>query len=243
MKLSDFKVLTFDCYGTLIDWEKGILAALAGWRRRVGLAADDEDILAAFAEIESPVQAENPKTRYPDVLAEVHRRLGARFGKAAGEDEARAFGVSIGDWPPFADTPGALAYLKRHYTLVILSNVDRASFARSNARLGVAFDAIYTAEDIGSYKPNPRNFEYLITGVQRDFGLDTPRILHVAQSLFHDHVPAKALGLATCWIDRRSGRSGSGATAPPPMDVTPDFRFTTLGALADAHRALAAPPP
>jgi 2-haloacid dehalogenase len=238
MQLTDFKALTFDCYGTLIDWEKGILAALDGWRRRVGLAAGDEGILAAFAEVESPVQAANPKMRYPDVLAEAHRRLGARFGKAASEDEARAFGAAIGDWPPFPDTPGALAYLKRHYKLVILSNVDRASFARSNARLGVAFDAIYTAEDIGSYKPDPRNFEYLAAGVRRDFALDKGHILHVAQSLFHDHVPAKALGLATCWIDRRGGRAGFGATAPPPKDVAPDFRFATLGALADAHRAL-----
>ena len=243
MKLSDFKVLTFDCYGTLIDWEKGILAALAGWRRRAGLTAGDEDILAAFAAIESPVQAENPKMRYPDVLAEVHRRLGVRFGTPASEDKAHAFGASIGDWPPFTDTPGALAYLKAHYRLVILSNVDRASFARSNARLGVAFDAVYTAEDIGSYKPDARNFEYLIAGVKRDFGLEKPRILHVAQSLFHDHVPAKAFGLATCWVDRRSERAGSGATAPPPKNITPDFRFTTLGALADAHRALAGPSP
>lgn len=243
MKLSDFNVLTFDCYGTLVDWEKGILAALAGWRQRAGIAAGDDDLLAAFAETESPVQAEKPTMRYSDVLAEVLRRLGRRFGAAASEDEARAFGASIGDWPPFPDTPGALGYLKRHYKLVILSNVDRTSFARSNARLGVAFDAVYTAEDIGSYKPDPRNFDYLIAGVQRDFGFDKPHILHVAQSLFHDHVPAKALGLATCWIDRRSGRSGSGATAPSPKDITPDFRFATLGAFADAHRALTAQRP
>jgi 2-haloacid dehalogenase len=239
MKLSEFKVLTFDCYGTLVDWETGLLAALDDWRRRVGLAASDEDVLAAFAEVESPVQSENPKMRYPEVLAETQRRLGRRFAKAASEQEARAFGASIGDWPPFPDTPGALAYLKRHCRLVILSNVDRASFARTNARLGVAFDAIYTAEDIGSYKPDRRNFEYLIAGIRRDFVLEKSNILHVAQSLFHDHVPAKTLGLATCWIDRRSGRAGSGATAAPPKDIVPDFRFATLGALADAHRALA----
>ncbi|MSO93935.1 MAG: haloacid dehalogenase type II [Rhodospirillales bacterium] len=237
MKLSDFKVLTFDCYGTLIDWETGLLAALEGWRRRTAVAAGGDDLLAAFAEAESKVQSESPAMRYPDVLAEVLRRLGKRFGKPATEEEARAFGASIGDWPAFPDTADALRHLKRHYKLVILSNVDRASFARSNPKLGVAFDAVYTAEDIGSYKPDRRNFEYLIQNIRLAFGLDKARILHVAQSLFHDHVPAKELGLATCWIDRRGGRKGSGATAPVDGGVATDFRFQSLGMLADVHRA------
>ena len=237
MKLSDFKVLAFDCYGTLIDWETGLLAALHGWRRRMALAAGDEDLLAAFATAESTVQAESPAMRYPDVLAEVLRRLGTRFGKPATEAEAKAFGASIGDWPAFPDSAAALQHLKRHYKLVILSNVDRASFGKSSTRLGVTFDAVYTAEDIGSYKPDRRNFEYLIQNIRLAFGFDKARILHVAQSLFHDHVPAKAQGLATCWIDRRSGRAGSGATAPVETEVATDFRFQSLGMLADVHRA------
>lgn len=238
VKLNDFKALTFDCYGTLIDWESGLLAALGPWRRKNGVAAGDDDLLAAFAEAESAVQAESPAMRYPDVLAEVLRRLGMRFGKPATAEETRAFGASIGDWPAFPDSADALQYLKKHFKLVILSNVDRASFAKSNPKLGVQFDAIHTAEDIGSYKPDRRNFEYLIQNVRLAFGIDKARILHVAQSLFHDHVPAKAMGLATCWIDRRSGRAGAGATSPVKADLTADFRFETLGMLADVHRAL-----
>ena len=119
---------------------------------------------------------------------------------------------------------------------MILSNVDRASFARSNARLGVAFDAICTAEDIGSYKPDPRNFDYLLRHLA-ELGIAKAQVLHTAQSLYHDHVPARAIGLATCWIDRRAARQGHGATSVPGSEVRPDFRFESLAAMADAHRA------
>lgn len=237
MKLTDFKVLTFDCYGTLIDWEKGLTAAFGPWRKRAGLKAGDEELLAAFAQVESPVQTENPKLRYPDVLAESLKRMSAAMGAAATPEECRAFGAAIGDWPAFPDTPGAMRALKQNYRLVILSNVDRASFANTRPKLGAELDAIYTAEDIGSYKPDPRNFEYLIAGVKKDFGIAKNEILHVAQSLFHDHVPAKKFGLATCWIDRRGAKGGSGATAPIKENVTPDWTFPTLQGLADARNA------
>ena len=237
MNLTDFKVLTFDCYGTLIDWEKGLLAAFGPWRKRAGLKAGDEDLLAAFAQVESPVQTENPKMRYPDVLAESLKRLSAAMGAPATPEECKAFGAAIGDWPAFPDTPGAMRALKKHYRLVILSNVDRASFANTRPKLGAELDAIYTAEDIGSYKPDPRNFEYLIAGVKKDFGIARGEILHVAQSLFHDHVPAKTFGLATCWIDRRGAKGGSGATAAITENVTPDWTFPTLQGLADARNA------
>ena len=237
MKLTDFKVLTFDCYGTLIDWEKGLTAAFGPWRKRAGVKAGDEDLLAAFAAVESPVQTENPKLRYPAVLAESLKRMSAAMDAAATTEECRAFGAAIGDWPAFPDTPGAMRALKKHYRLVILSNVDRASFANTRPKLGAELDAIYTAEDIGSYKPDPRNFEYLIAGVKKDFGLEKNEILHVAQSLFHDHVPAKQFGLATCWIDRRGAKGGSGATAAITEDVTPDWTFPTLQGLADARNA------
>jgi 2-haloacid dehalogenase len=129
----------------------------------------------------------------------------------------------------------ALRYLKQHFRLVILSNVDRSSFAATNDRLGVTFDAIYTAQDIGSYKPDRRNFLYLVDRMTEQ-GIPKERMLHVAQSLFHDHVPAQALGIASAWIDRRHDASGWGATAPVSPDVRYNFRFTSLGALADAHR-------
>jgi 2-haloalkanoic acid dehalogenase type II len=235
MRLSEFSVLTFDCYGTLIDWETGIYSTLAPWLERAGVRLERDRVLEAFAELESAQQAATPAMRYSDLLAEVHRSLAERLGVAPDPTAAAAFGASIGDWPAFRDSAGALAYLKQHYRLVILSNVDRASFARSNTKLGVAFDAIYTAEDIGSYKPDPRNFDYLLRHLA-ERGIGKEQILHTAESLHHDHIPAKRIGLATCWIHRRAGKEGHGATRVPDMDVRPDFRFESLAAMADAHR-------
>ena len=147
-----------------------------------------------------------------------------------------AFGASIPDWAPFPDTVEALRYLKQHFRLVILSNVDRASFQATNQRLGVSFDAVYTAQDIGSYKPDRRNFGYLLDRL-REQGVAKEKLLHVAQSLFHDHVPANALGLASAWIDRRRDAEAAGATSPMAADGHYEFRFTSLGALAKAHQA------
>ena len=235
MRLHDFGVLTFDCYGTLIDWESGLLEALAPWRRREKIEASDREVLEAFAAFEARQQAQTPGLLYPAILAAVMTALGQRLGGAVSAADAEAFGRSIADWPAFPDSPEALAYLKQHYKLVILSNIDRQSFRASNERLGVDFDAIYTAQDIGSYKPSPANFAYLIDRLGEQ-GIGKDRILHTAQSLFHDHVPAKAAGLATCWIDRQQGRKGHGATPPPGQTVTPDFRYKTLRDMAAAHR-------
>jgi 2-haloalkanoic acid dehalogenase type II len=236
MRLSDFSVLTFDCYGTLIDWETGISEALAPWLERAGVRLERDQVLEAFAQLESAQQAATPSMRYPELLAEVHRGLALRFGIAPDADAAAAFGASVQNWPPFADSAEALAYLKQHYQLVILSNVDRASFARSNGKLGVRFDAICTAEDIGSYKPDPSNFDYLLRHLA-ERGIAKEQILHTAESLYHDHIPARRIGLATCWIHRRAGKEGHGATRVPEAEVQPDFRFESLGAMAEAHRA------
>ena len=149
--------------------------------------------------------------------------------------EADGFGHSLADWPVFPDTADALRYLKQHFKLVILSNVDRESFKASNEKLGVDFDAVYTAQDIGSYKPDPRNFAYMIDELA-ELGFSKGDILHVAESLFHDHAPAKAADLATAWIHRRHPQTGHGATARPDGDVVPDARFESLAAFADAHR-------
>jgi 2-haloalkanoic acid dehalogenase type II len=236
MRLTDFKVLTFDCYGTLIDWETGILQALAPLLRADRARRPDDAMLADFARYETAQEALTPRMRYSDLLGLVHRGLAAEWGLPASQEADRAFGRSVGDWPAFADSTAALAYLEQSYALVILSNVDRRSFAASNRRLGVAFDAVFTAEDIGSYKPDLRNFRYLIDALGRR-GHGKGVILHVAQSLYHDHAPANALGLRSAWIDRRRGATGSGATPPPTAPVHWDFCFGSLAELVEVHRA------
>jgi 2-haloalkanoic acid dehalogenase type II len=235
MKLSDFRVLTFDCYGTLIDWEAGLYDALQPLLRAVNTPLAREEALAQFAQHEAAQQAATPAMLYPELLAEVHRRLARQWGVTLTPADHVAFGTSVPRWPAFADTPAALQYLKRHYKLVILSNVDRESFAGSNVKLGVGFDAICTAQDIGSYKPDPRNFRYLIDTLAK-LGFGRQQILHTAQSLYHDHAPAKALGLACAWIDRRHERQGWGATLPPAGTPDYDFRFESLAGMVAAHQ-------
>lgn len=234
-KLTDFKVLTFDCYGTLIDWESGLIEALRPLLNKTGREMPRDVVLEAFARHESAQEHETPSLRYSELLAAVHARLAREWGVATRAEEDQRFGSSVPDWPAFPDSPEALRYLKRFYKLVILSNVDRRSFAGSNARLGVEFDAVYTAEEIGSYKPDRRNFDYLI-GRLGEQGIAKADILHTAQSLFHDHVPANQVGLASTWIDRRHGQSGGGATVTPAEMPRVDFRFTSLAEMADAHR-------
>ena len=239
MRMTDFTVLSFDCYGTLIDWESGIHAALQPMLDAAGRTDPRDAVLARFAVHESAQQAQTPGMAYPDILAEVHRRLADEFSATVPEAAHARFGASVPNWPVFSDSGEALRYLKRHYQLVILSNVDKRSFAASNERLQVEFDAVYTAQDIGSYKPNPANFDWMLARLA-ERGIAAGSILHTAQSLFHDHVPAKQRGLATAWIDRRSGQAGWGATVPAP-DGRYDMRFTSLAQMVEAHRAELAP--
>lgn len=231
--LSAFRAMSFDCYGTLIDWEAGILAALHPWLEASGLAISDEEILAAFSEAEPQAERARPQTLYPEILRAVVKRMARTLGIEANVVVREGLANSVGNWPAFADSAEALRRLKRRYKLIILSNVDRASMARSRQLLGVEFDAVYTAEDIGSYKPDPRNFDYLLSHAKSDLGLEPEQILHVAQSLYHDHVPAKKKGLTTCWIDRRAEKEGSGAAKRPETPVEPDFTFQSLTELAD----------
>ena len=237
-RLTDFDALSFDCYGTLIDWETGLLAALEPLLARAVPRPDAAELLEAYAEAEGAAEAAHPAEPYPQILARCWSMLAAQFRVAEDEAEGERFAQSVGDWPAFPDSAEALARLKARYKLVILSNVDRASFARSNRRLGVEFDRIITAEDLGSYKPDPRNFDALVGAVE-DMGVPRGRLLHVAQSLYHDHVPAQAIGLTTAWIDRRSGKQGGGATLRPEGEVKPDFTFASLSELADAVEAQA----
>ena len=235
MRLTDFRVLTFDCYGTLIDWESGIFAALQPLLSRASAPLGREAALEVYARHESAQQAETPGMIYSALLAAVHRRLAAALELPSTEAEHVRFGASVPDWPAFSDSGESLRYLKQHYQLVILSNVDRESFSGSNRRLGVDFDAIYTAQDVGSYKPDPANFTYMLDHLAAR-GIGRGDILHTAQSLFHDHAPAKGFGLATAWIDRRGAQVGWGATMPPPAGVRTDFHFASLAEMAAAHR-------
>lgn len=236
MDLTGYKVLTFDVYGTLIDWETGIWNALQPLLSVGGNALGREDALETFARMESLQESETPSLRYSTLLSVVHARLARHWGISVHADLHERFGTSVADWPAFPDSADSLAYLKRHYKLAVLSNVDRTSFAASNRKLGVAFDGIYTAEDIGSYKPDPNNFRFLFERLEQDFGIGQSETLHVAQSLFHDHGPAERAGLTSVWIDRRFGMEGQGATPRPEIMPRVAAHFRTLGEFAAAHR-------
>jgi 2-haloacid dehalogenase len=237
MQLTDFKVLSFDCYGTLIDWETGITEGLQPLLARSGKRLSRDEVLETFARNEAAQESETPSKIYSELLGVVHTRLAMDWGIEPSAQESEVFGRSIRNWPAFADSATALQYLKQHYKLVILSNVDRESFKTSNEQLQVEFDYIFTAQDIGSYKPNPRNFEYMIKKLCHA-GYQKHEILHTAESLFHDHVPANRAGLASAWIYRRHAQKGFGATHPPDTMPKYDFRFGSMAEMAEAHHAL-----
>ena len=237
--LTDFEALSFDCYGTLIDWEAGLSAVLGGWAAARGLELDREALLTAYGSHEERMEREHPAELYPEVLAGSMRALGEELGAEVTDADAAALAGSVPDWPAFPDSHDALVSLAERFKLIILSNVDRASFSGSQARLGVEFTLVLTAQDIGSYKPDPRNFEALRAEARR-LGVADGKLLHVAQSLFHDHVPAGRAGLPTVWIDRRHSDPGWGATPAPAAPVTPDWEFPSMAAFAAAVQAAAA---
>ena len=228
-----FEAMSFDCYGTLIDWETGIANALRTWATRNGLALDDQAMIAAHGRHETHVQDEMPAALYPVILGETLRRVGNDLGVPVSDADAETYGASVKDWPAFPDTAAALSRLATRFKLIIVSNIDRASFAASNPRLGVTFDAIITAEDVGSYKPQMGHFDRLVTEIAR-LGVGREQLVHVAESLFHDHEPAAALGLPSVWIHRRHDKGGSGATATPSGAVSPTWRFTSMAEFAEA---------
>ena len=235
MKLSSFKVLTFDCYGTLIDWETGIINALKPLISRLEHPPERNAILQAHAYHESWHQSLCPSKPYRHILQSVYRRLAEEWGLTVTVEACERYGNSVRNWPPFADSVEALRYLKQHYKLVILSNVDHQSFQHSNHKLGVDFDAIFTAEDIGTYKPDRANFEYLLKQLGR-MGYDKEVILHMAESLFHDHAPAQSIGLRTCHIYRRHDQAGFGATPEPVDPPVVNMTFHDLLSFANTHK-------
>jgi 2-haloacid dehalogenase len=241
LNLADYRALSFDCYGTLIDWETGIAAVLRPWAREVGLDLDDEQLLAAYGDNEAAVEQALPTARYPEVLAMAFRRTGDALGPTVDDAWARRLGASVPDWPAFPDSAGALASLATHYRLIVVSNVHRDGFAASNERLRGRFAAVITAEDVHAYKPADNHFRALFRTLD-ELGIARSELLHVAQSLFHDHVPARRAGLRSVWINRRHGRPGWGATPPPSGEWAYDLEFSSLGDFTAAAEAAFAGP-
>jgi len=221
-----YDALTFDCYGTLIDWESGILTGI-----RTALGADvatatDAELLSEFSKHEH--DAEVPYKGYREVLGLTLRMLASDRGITTTPEQETQFGASVVDWPAFPDSHDALVELQKHFKLVVITNCDDDLFAASEQRLGIKFDEVITAQQVGSYKPNPENFHFAHEKVERTLGITKDRILHVAQSLFHDHAPAKSIGMTTVHISRR----GNGAA--PVASATPDQVFPDMKSFASA---------
>jgi 2-haloacid dehalogenase len=227
--LKKFKVLTFDCYGTLIDWESGILEALEQLRSKSERMLSDEQILEQYALVESNGQAGVYK-RYREVLRNVATEMASFLGVDVDPQENDMLANSIEHWMPFPDTIDALRHLKTRFQLAIVSNIDDDLFAHSARHLEVPFDLVVTAEQVQSYKPSHNNF---LRAIER-IGVPRDEILHVAQSLYHDIKPANELGLANVWINRRGDKHGFGATQP--AEATPSLEVPDLATLAALAR-------
>jgi len=239
MQLTDFKVLTFDVYGTLIDWESGMIAGLkpltdkANSQQDLNLSRDQ--ILQAHALHESTQQHYTPAKRYQELLPFVYRRMAEQWGVTVSWDECLTYGQSVKLWPAFPDSAASLKYLKEHFKLVVLTNTDNDSFMHSQAKLQIDFDGIYTAEDVGSYKPADRNFDYMLEKLATQ-GIEKKHILHTAESMFHDHEPANRFGLTCCHIYRRFDKEGFGATMTPGEMPKVEFRFNSMADFVESHR-------
>jgi len=234
--LRDYTALSFDVYGTLIDWEAGMVNGLRPLTDRLDTEMSEDAVLEMHARHESAAQAQTPARAYSDLLATVYRRCAEELRLAVDWEECTRYGASVGSWPAFPDSAEALAYLKRHYRMIVLSNVDNRSFAGAAQKLGIDWDGVFTAEDIGSYKPAQRNFDYLLEGIAR-MGIEKRALLHTAESMFHDHVPGRANGLDNAWIYRRHAKTGFGATMDPGKLAETTFRFNSLREMAEAHES------
>lgn len=233
MKLTDFKVLTFDVVGTLIDFEGGVLTSV----RRLGAAAakdlTDDQIFEPYMRGRAKFPGRSSKE-----MARVYQSLAAELGLPADDQTAAAFQRDVLDWPAFADSVAALKRLRKHYRLVAMTNADRVALSSYAHTLGDPFDDTVCCDDTGVAKPDPQFFAYN-RGRQAAFGFKFAEILHTAQSQYHDIGIATELGYSTCWIERRQGMKGFGATPTPEAVTAPTFKFATLAALADAVEAQA----
>ncbi|KAF7518573.1 hypothetical protein PCG10_010707 [Penicillium crustosum] len=229
--LSDYRLLSFDVYGTLIDWETGTLNGFKPLMEASGIHPTRSQILDAYYECERVQQSMTPKMKYADLVATIYPQMAARLGLPEPTlEQSTAFGKSVRNWPAFPDTIDALKRLKNHFKLVCLSNVDIDSFKGSNAGSleGFPFDLVITAEEVGSYKPDPRNFEYMLREAEEKFNIPKEQVIQTAQSQFHDHHAARELGIRSSWIVRPGSIMGN-------LDEhIYDWKFDTLGDMADA---------
>lgn len=226
MDFAPFRFLTFDCYGTLIDWEAGIFSALRPVLAAHGKVVPDARLLELYGELE--VEAEKPPFRpYKDVLQEVVRGFGQKLGFTPTDEEARSLPASLASWPPFPDTVATLRRLKKRYRLAILSNVDDDLFAATARKLEIDFDYVITAQQAGAYKPSLKMFKL----AESRLGVPPSQWLHVGQSIYHDVLPAQFLGVSTVWVNRPSPRAGIGAVKA--AEGTPDLEVPDLKTLAD----------
>ena len=237
MDFSRFTTISFDCYGTLIDWESGILPVLRGVLGSHGQSQSlaDAAILELYGEFEAEAES-GPYRSYRDVLLSVVRAFADRLHFEASSAEIRSLHESVGAWPPFPDTVAALRELQKRYKLVVISNIDDDLFAETRKLLGVEFDAVITAEQARSYKPSINNFEMAL----RTLALSPDRLLHAAQSIYHDIVPARSLGISTVWVNRKSARPGIGAvrgSAALASEKRADLEVPDLASLAAAVAA------
>jgi len=222
-----FEVLTFDCYGTLIDWEEGILRCLHHILAAHGKDVDDATILQLYGEFEA--SAEQGEYRcYREILRSVVGQFGKQLGFTPTIQEVNSLADSLAEWKPWPDTVEALRELRNHFQLAIISNVDDDLFAATRPQLGVEFSQVITAQQARAYKPAVKIFELALGRLR----VPVHRILHVAQSVYHDVIPAQPLGLATVWVNRPSARKGVGAVRP--AEAHPDLQVHSLAELAEA---------
>lgn len=224
IEFEKFTHLTFDCYGTIIDWEAGILAAVVPVLERHGVSIGEAELLQLYARFEAEQEAGTYQP-YRQVLIGVMRNLGIELGFTPSQADLLALPESVGVWPPFLDSVEALQRLQMCFELVILSNIDDEFFAASERLLGIEFDEVITAQQVGSYKPSHQNFEVALERLQ----VPRQQILHVAQSLFHDHAPAQELGFTTVWVNRPSRCPGVGVAQP--TQASPDLEIPDLASL------------
>ena len=232
MDFSPFTTISFDCYGTLIDWESGILPVLRAVLANYGQSLPDAAILELYGEFEAEAES-GPYRSYREVLESVVRAFAERFHFQASSSEIHSLHESVHSWLPFPDTVPALRELQRRYKLAVISNIDDDSFAETRKHLGVEFDGVITAEQARSYKPSLDNFRLAL----RKLALSPDRLLHAAQSVYHDVVPARSLGISTVWVNRRSARPGIGAvraSAALPSEQQADLEVPDLASLAKA---------
>ena len=218
-----FEWLSFDCYGTLVDWESGICDAVSNVLTRHGVHSSMPEILAMFSEIEPKVQARPGYSRYRDVLHEVMQSIGTKLSLAFSDDELDSLAESLPNWPIFPDVAGALQTLKERYKLAVISNVDDDLFASTAKALNVDFDLVVTAQQAQNYKPDLHNFNVALTRMK----VGKQNWLHIAESLYHDIAPANRLGIASVWVNRPDRGGGTRPTDAVPDVVVPDLAALT----------------